>query len=100
MDGTIATPNAGSYVLFNGAVPPNGFMVQIQQTGQITETYYVNDNGPAGPLSGGGVGGFLIGSIYVNIPLPIMFVTPPGYKPIGPVSVYCTGGTSLAARGW
>jgi hypothetical protein len=29
-----------------------------------------------------------------------VFVTPPGYKPMGPVSVYCPGGVPIEYRGW
>jgi hypothetical protein len=28
------------------------------------------------------------------------FITPPGYKPIGPVSIWCAGAGYVAARGW
>jgi hypothetical protein len=62
-------PATTSTTLFNGAVPPNGFMIQ-----QSTGLCYVNDNGPAN--SGAG--------FYFAEPA---FITPPGYKPIGAVSV-------------
>jgi hypothetical protein len=42
MDGSMTVPANTSTVLSNGAVPPNGFMIQ-----QITGLCFVNDNGPA-----------------------------------------------------
>ena len=31
---------------------------------------------------------------------PSIFVTPPGYKPMGPVTVYCGGPNLVEARAW
>lgn len=101
MDGGVATiPNAVSTTLFQGMVPPNGFMVRVFVNS--TNTYgqsvfcFVNDHGPAS-LGGGFYmvteGTFVSGT----------FISPPGYKPIGPVSIWCAvpGGTLyVAARGW
>jgi hypothetical protein len=65
----------------------------------------VNDNGPAAfdvntstitagfNLAYDGASGFGINST-------ISFITPPGYKPIGPVSIWCAAPTYVAARGW
>jgi hypothetical protein len=81
----------GLTTLFNGAVPPNGFMVQITYPNLPESTCWVSDNGPATPSLppiGFMIGGFIPGT--TNI-FPILFVTPPGYKPMGPVSVFCTG---------
>jgi hypothetical protein len=83
------TINCGtSTVLFNGAVPPNGFMVGI--TGSA---YVINDNGLAAYLPT--QSGFLVQANSV-------FVTPPGYKPMGAVSVFCLSGATayVAARAW
>ena len=83
----------GATTLFNGAVPPNGFMVQLNSQGG--SMCWVNDNGPATGVPP--PSGFLIGNC---CSLPSLFVTPPGYKPIGPVSIWCTGSLYLEARGW
>lgn len=90
MDGSMVIPNGVSTLLFNGAVPPNGFM--LQSMGAIC---FVNDNGTASTQAGFVFGGN--GTAYFDV-----FVTPPGYKPIGPVSVFCAPGgpTYLSARGW
>jgi hypothetical protein len=88
-------------MLFGGAVPPNGFMVQVEAGGPI----WINDNGPAGigygngppPLSNNP--GFVI----TTGGAPPTFITPSGYKPMGPVSVNCNApGSTLyvAARAW
>jgi hypothetical protein len=90
MDGSMAIPATTSTTLFNGAVPPNGFMVQYEGG----NAYWVNDSGPAvlptGP-SGAGAAGFNMGSL---------FTTPDGYKPMGPINVICGGSNYVVARGW
>jgi hypothetical protein len=70
-------------------VPPNGFMVQAQSS------FFVSDNGTPSPQQNG----FFVVNTQVA---GSMFVTPPGYKPIGVVSVLCPGiGTVyIAARAW
>ena len=89
MDGSMVVPSRTSTTLFNGAVPPNGFMVQA-----VSKYCVVNDNGPA---SGAGI--FVAGGGLNGFTLP--FTTPPGYKPMGPVSVWCNmGPVYVAARGW
>jgi hypothetical protein len=87
----------GAFTLFNGAVPPNGFMVQLNYPSELGNFCWVNDNGPtaANPPTG-----FLFGGLWVNSPLPSTFVTPPGYKPMGPVSIYCPGSVYIEFRGW
>jgi hypothetical protein len=91
--------NGGGTILFNGAVPPNGFMVQLNSQGELGNLCYVNDNGPA---TANPPTGFLIGGWNsANLPTsPSIFVTPPGYKPIGPVSIWCPGSLYIEARGW
>jgi hypothetical protein len=98
MDGSMSVQPDTSTVLFNGAVPPNGFMILLNSGADC----YVNDNGPATGtadlvLSGGSYAGFKMTS-------SVLFVTPLGYKPMGPVSVWCHPSNSssvyIAARGW
>jgi hypothetical protein len=84
-------------MLFGGAVPHNGFMVQWSGSYVLV----VNDNGPAyfdyfgvRPTTG----------FYVRGDTTT-FITPPGYKPMGPVSVFQTCVNSpppgyVAARAW
>jgi hypothetical protein len=97
MDGSTAAVGPTSRTLFNGVVPPNGFMVQINQPSSIGQICNINDNGPASIET---PAGFLIGGIWVNTPLPNTFITPPGYKPMGPVNISCTGSLYIEARGW
>lgn len=90
MDGSMTVPSQTSTTLFNGAVPPNGFMVELYGVG-----CFVNDNGPAnGVNTGSSQAGF-----YFAAP-PSPFVTPPGYKPMGVVNVWCNASNYIAARGW
>ena len=90
--GVIATT---STLLFGGAVPPNGFMVQIN-SGQSAHCL-ANDNGSAGPTGNGSsnYAGFAFGGIP-----PALFITPQGYKPIGPISIWCDAPVTVEARGW
>jgi hypothetical protein len=102
LDGSM-TINCGiSTLLFNGAVPPNGFMVQPFQI-----DIFVNDNGPAnGPTANQSPSGFFVsGTSTITSPPPLnIFVTPPGYKPMGSVSVFGNCGRGgmgyVAARAW
>src|SRR5262249_33815282 len=96
MDGSTVIGVGGvPTLLFNGVVPPNGFMVQINAANAVGNICYVSDHGQANQQTG-----FLFGGIWVTTPLPNMFVTPPGYKPMGPVSVTCSSSIYIAARGW
>ena len=97
MDGSVVVPG-NSFTLFNGVTLPNGFMVEINSPNFIPQWCLISDNGPAS-LSNPRRG-FLIGGIYVTAPLSLRPVTPPGYKPIGPVSINCIGGGGIEARGW
>jgi hypothetical protein len=103
MDGGVASVQPGQTVtLFGGKVPPNGFMVRAYADaayGVGASTCFVNDNGPASV----GVGFFMVPDTNINPNLSGSFASPQGYKPIGPVSVYCAiihGSVTLAARGW
>jgi hypothetical protein len=99
MDGSMTVPQGGVAVtLFNGVTPPNGFMVQINAPNALGNTCNISDNLPA-TIQSPQVG-FLIGGVFNTTPLPNTFITPPGYKPIGPVSIMCTGSIAIAARGW
>jgi hypothetical protein len=98
MDGSTSMQTGTSTTLFKGAVPPNAFMVQVLATqNNVPLGCFINDSGPAGYLSG-----FAI-SVVSGI---ANFSSPPGYKPIGPVSIYCASPSAVntqvyvAARGW
>jgi hypothetical protein len=96
MGGSMVTN--GTTTLFNGAVPPNGFMVQLNSPSELGNVCYVNDNGPA---AANPPTGFIIGGVSAPFsPWPFIFITPPGYKPIGPVSVWCNGSLYIEVRGW
>jgi hypothetical protein len=97
---TISTSMDGSAVincnvptaLFNGTVPPHGFLVET-----LSVIVWVNDHGLAGVNSG-------FELYYPGGASPNLFVTPPGYKPMGPVYVFsdnCAPGNTfyVAARG-
>jgi hypothetical protein len=108
MDGGVATvPNGSSVTLFGGRVPPNGFMIRVFVNGYgLGISCFVNDNGPAGQ----GIGFFSVPDRpFTNGTTAVVssgtFTSPHGYKPIGPVSIYCqnNGGPEtifVAARGW
>jgi hypothetical protein len=84
--------------LFNGATPPNGFMVQLNSLGELGNGCWVSDNGTANRNSAPPVG-FVIGG-NINGTVPFLFVTPPGYKPMGPVTVWCAQALYIETRGW
>ena len=101
MDGTTVVNCDVPTTLFNGAVPPNGFIVQSYGV-----EFFVNDNGAAKFVSPTSLNaGFVVppsnGSAF-------QFATPPGYMPMGPVNVLCLSSSSspptltmyVAARGW
>ena len=89
IDGSTTLACGTSTMLFGGAVPPHGFMIQV-----INGSLAINDNGPA---SGSPPQGF-----YIATQAP-PFITPPNYTPMGPVSVFalCGGPTVyVIARAW
>jgi len=96
IDGSTSIACGTSTMLFGGAVPHNGFMVESNYA-----HLFINDNGPAtyDPTTGIGTGFFV----------DPRFTTPPDYKPMGPVSVYAYSCAStqagplpayVAARAW
>jgi hypothetical protein len=95
MDGSMHVLAQTATTLFNGAVPPNGFLVQSGYN--VGGPCWVNDNGPASGAelitSGAGYAGFLLAGEQ-------SFVTRPGYRPMGAVSVWCYSPTYIAARAW
>jgi len=102
MDGSMIIPATTATVLFGGKVPPNGFTIQIYGDG--TPQCIVNDHGLPYNLPGdNGPSGFVIpqtgGAAPLTYGFPI-FTTPPGYKPMGPVSIYCYASVSAEVRGW
>jgi hypothetical protein len=100
MDGSMNVAAATSTTLFNGAVPPNAFMVNAYSGAALC---VVNDHGPAnGAPAGDGQISILAGfALAQTTASPVWtFMTPPGYKPIGPVSIWCAYSTYVAARGW
>ena len=87
--------------LFGGVVPADGFMVGVY-SGAFGNCS-VNDDGPATSVNGFKL--VLTGQTSdvngTHPPGALPLVTPPGYKPIGPVSVECTTNeVSVEARGW
>ena len=84
--GTIAA-GASAQILFGGAVPQSGFLVQNNSSAAL----WVSDVGAA---SAGGA------AIQIA-PNGGLFATPSGYKPAGAVSLYgATTGQSFTARRW
>jgi hypothetical protein len=100
LDGSMTVLSQTTTTLFNGAVPPNGFMVQ---PGPETGVCLVNDNGAA---NGAGIvsnGGSIAGFTMLNpqgVGASAGYVTPAGYKPMGQVSIWCVTAGYVAARGW
>jgi hypothetical protein len=91
--------SGASILLFDGAIPPNGFMVQ-----PINAEIVVNDNGPAAyDFANGTVigSGFFLSSVYGR---GNVLTTGAGYKPMGPMSVLATScystGSRITARAW
>ena len=84
--GTVAT-GGNAQSLFGGTVPANGFIVQNNSSAAL----WISDTGAA---SNGGA------SIQLA-PNGGIFMTPSGYKPAGPVSLFgVTTGQAFAARRW
>jgi hypothetical protein len=97
MDGSTNVAAQTSTTLFKGAVPPNAFMVRVVGTNVNGTGCVVNDNGPANG-NGVAISGFVMVPDLGN--QISTFITPPGYKPIGPVSIWCSVAQYVAARGW
>jgi len=90
-DGSVDIPPNVSTTLFGGITPPNGFIVQSVEFGDVC---WVNDNGAVASGTG-----------FAILPGGPAFVTPLGYKPMGPVSIFCSGGVrehgiQVEARAW
>jgi hypothetical protein len=87
LDGSGAVITGGvAQTLFGGITPTNGYLV----ANTSSATLYISDVGAA---SGGGAS--------VPIAPGAIFMTPCGYKPPGPVSLYGgTTGQAFAARRW
>jgi hypothetical protein len=84
-DSTIVSASSPQ-TLFSGVTPVNGFSI----CNNCASAMFVSDGGTAG--SNVGFYCAASGGIYT---------TPPGYKPVGPVSVYGgTNGGNFAARRW
>jgi hypothetical protein len=84
--GTLAA-GGSAQSLFGGAVPANGFLVQNNSSAAL----WICDTGAA---SNGGASIQLTSNGGV-------FMTPSGYKPAGPVSLFgATTGQAFAARRW
>jgi hypothetical protein len=86
IDGSTSNIPCGvPFLLFDGAVPPNGFQVQPVGFGMLV----INDNGPAAFDYGHQIPtGFLLSSSNTSSGWAIPpFTTGQGYKPMGPVSV-------------
>jgi hypothetical protein len=86
-DGSVVVQPNVSTTLFGGITPPNGFIVQVAFPTN-GGSCFVNDNGPAASFSG-----------FQLLP-PVFFVTPLGYKPMGPVSIFCNNTAQVEARAW
>jgi hypothetical protein len=72
--------------LFAGVVPVNGYLVANNSSAVL----YVSDVGAANP-----------GGTSIPIAVGAVFMTPSGYKPAGPISLYgATTGQPFAARRW
>jgi hypothetical protein len=100
--GGIVLVGPGATLLFGGVTPQNGFMVQINDQGSAGNVCYVSDNGPAQgstqPHNGFMFGG-VASTVFLYEATPL-FKTPTGYKPMGPVSVWCPGSLYIETRGW
>ena len=75
---------------------------QSESLSAIAGIRIVNDDGPAAT---NGVGFYLVPDTIAEFNASGTFISPQGYKPIGPVSIACAilqAGTivRLAARGW
>jgi hypothetical protein len=82
IDGSTTLTTAGPTQLFGGVIPPIGYMVQVYSNtvGGSAGACFVNDNGPAAQHVG----------FEVDANTGVAFVTPKGYTPLGPVSIWCS----------
>jgi hypothetical protein len=91
-------------MLFGGVTPQNGFMVMAEETSSGAAFCFINDDGPASLGGPNGVAGFQVATgVFTGVPLGLssIFATPPGYKPMGPVSVVCGNPSiNIEARAW
>ncbi|WP_155122380.1 hypothetical protein [Burkholderia ubonensis] len=77
--------------LFGGATPAHGFQIFLQSSGSVE----FSDVGTAGGL---GSSSMMLGPIAGGT---LLYTTPDGYKPAGPVSIVAPSGTQyVAARMW
>jgi hypothetical protein len=86
-DGSAAVVTGGTaQTLFGGVTPANGWLV----ANNSNETLWASD-----------VGAAIAGGAAIPIAPGTVFMTPAGYKPPGPVSLYGgTTGQAFAARRW
>jgi hypothetical protein len=83
--GTVAVGGTAQ-LLFGGTAPANGYLV----ANNSSATLYVSDVGTA-----------TAGGASLPIAVGAVFMTPSGYQPAGPVSLYGgTTGQAFAARRW
>ncbi len=83
--GTIAA-GGSAQTLFGGIVPDSGWLIANNSSAMM----YVSDVGSASP-----------GGASIPVPAGSVFVTPSGYRPPGPVSIYgSAAGQAFAARRW
>jgi hypothetical protein len=90
-DGSVIVRAGTTTQLFNGVTPPNGFLINMFNPppgpGVLPTNCFWNDNGPAI-----GSNGFYIGNQ--------TFISPLGYRPLGPVSIWCNQDIYAFVRGW
>lgn len=114
IDGSTTVSGSGAVTLFGGVVPAHGWMVMVtgiycggQIPANITGVVAVSDSNVTPASSGTGIPLSALFSgpdtRYVTS-LSNVFITPPGYKAPGPVTVantWCGGAqTSIYARAW
>jgi hypothetical protein len=104
IDGSTLVVGGTATTLFGGVVPANGFMIGLPVPYNTSPGPWCNitDNGPAASDKGFFVGAATgSGQLVFSVPT---FVTPPGYKPIGPGSIFCQNSSNsqiwIEARAW
>jgi|HubBroStandDraft_6_1064221.scaffolds.fasta_scaffold214079_2 hypothetical protein len=104
IDGSTLVVGGSPTTLFGGVVPTNGFMIGLPIPYDTSPGPWCNirDNGPASSDKG-----FFVGAATGSGPLVFSvptFVTPLGYKPMGPVSIFCENSSNseiwIEARAW